>query len=166
MNELFVKLGLDWKLLLAQAVNFLILLYLLSRFVYRPLLKVLADRRARVEEGFAKADEADRRLADTNDMVKAKMKQAEEEAMTMLRSTEAKAKELEASLMAEAQKKQAAMLESAERLAAAKADEAAAKVRAEAKELMRNALAKAVSMKPESIDEALIESAVKEMKVH
>mgnify|MGYP001605190798 CR=1 FL=1 len=62
MGELIAKLGLDWRLLLAQAVNFGILVAVLTWAVYRPLLKVMAERRARIERGLADAEAARHKL--------------------------------------------------------------------------------------------------------
>jgi F-type H+-transporting ATPase subunit b len=164
MSELFLKLGLDWKLLLAQAANFLVLLVVLYLVLYKPLLKILKARRERIEEGLSKSDEADHRLADANEMAKEKMKGAEADALKMLHETEDKAKKLEADLLAAAHKKEAVIIENAERVAMTKGEEEAARVRAEAKGLIRAALVKAVGMKPEAIDEAMISEAVESMK--
>ena len=60
--ELLTKLGVDWKLLIAQIVNFTILLAVLSYFVYRPLLDLLDARRARI----AKAMEDVKRIEEQN----------------------------------------------------------------------------------------------------
>ena len=38
MSELLSKLGIDWRLLIAQLINFLILLFVLRRFAYKPIL--------------------------------------------------------------------------------------------------------------------------------
>ena len=38
MNELFAAFGIDWKLLLAQGVNFGIVLVALWYFLYRPVM--------------------------------------------------------------------------------------------------------------------------------
>lgn len=62
MDELVAKLGLDWRLLLAQVVNFAILLAILSWAVYRPLLKVMNERRTRIAGGLATAAAASRQL--------------------------------------------------------------------------------------------------------
>ncbi len=51
MDELIAKLGLDWRLLLAQTVNFGLLLAVLSWALYRPLLKVMRERRENIERG-------------------------------------------------------------------------------------------------------------------
>jgi F-type H+-transporting ATPase subunit b len=56
--EIFAKLGIDWKLLVAQGVNFIILLFLLKRFAYRPMLTFLEERVARIDKGLKDAEEA------------------------------------------------------------------------------------------------------------
>lgn len=45
----------DWWTLALQAVNFLVLVWLLARFLYRPVREVIEKRRALSEEAFAKA---------------------------------------------------------------------------------------------------------------
>lgn len=62
MSELVGKLGLDWRLLLAQAVNFGILVGVLTWAVYKPLLKVMAERRATIERGLEDAEAARRKI--------------------------------------------------------------------------------------------------------
>jgi F-type H+-transporting ATPase subunit b len=64
MQELVRQFGLDWKLLLAQVVNFLILLYVLKRFAYAPLIAMLNKRRIAIEEGVRASELAKKRLAD------------------------------------------------------------------------------------------------------
>jgi F-type H+-transporting ATPase subunit b len=58
----------DWFTLVAQLVNFLILLLLLRRFLYGPITRVMAERRERVaaqlSEAAAREAEADGVLAD------------------------------------------------------------------------------------------------------
>ncbi len=45
MQEIIHSLGIEWKILIAQIVNFAILFFVLRYFAYRPLLKVLRERR-------------------------------------------------------------------------------------------------------------------------
>src|SRR3989304_6007424 len=47
--ELFGKLGIEWKLLLAQGLNFILLLIILRKFLYKPILKMLDERRSKAE---------------------------------------------------------------------------------------------------------------------
>ena len=53
--EILGKLGIDWKLLLAQIVNFAILLFLLKKFLYKPLLTMLNNRREIIEKSLEQA---------------------------------------------------------------------------------------------------------------
>jgi F-type H+-transporting ATPase subunit b len=46
----------DWWTLGLQAINFLVLVWLLWRFLYRPVREVIEKRKAMADEAFAKAD--------------------------------------------------------------------------------------------------------------
>jgi F-type H+-transporting ATPase subunit b len=46
---------LDWTTFLLEALNFLILVWILKRFLYQPILDVIAQRRARIEGTLADA---------------------------------------------------------------------------------------------------------------
>src|SRR3989344_4973877 len=160
MNELLTQLGIDWRLLLSQAANFLILLFVLRFFAYGPVMKMLRDRRMKIEGGLENAKEADLRLLEANEMMKEKLKEAEQASLAMLRETEVKSKELEARLLETTHEKEAAILENAEEIIRGKAEEARQKMRSEAVELVRAALIRAVEMDPKAVDEALIRVAV------
>lgn len=49
-------IGLDAKALLFQVVNFVILLWLLKRFAYKPVMRLLEARRLKIEESLATAE--------------------------------------------------------------------------------------------------------------
>lgn len=55
MGELIHKLGIEWKLLLAQIVNFVILFLVLKKFLYKPFINLMNRRRERIIEGLEKA---------------------------------------------------------------------------------------------------------------
>lgn len=50
-------LGIDVRALVFQVVNFTLLLLVLRRFAYRPIVKVLEERRQRIAEGLRTAEE-------------------------------------------------------------------------------------------------------------
>ncbi len=56
-------LQLEFQQILSQALSFLILLWLLKRFAWRPLLRILDTRRSRIEEGFRQLDQQKVELA-------------------------------------------------------------------------------------------------------
>jgi F-type H+-transporting ATPase subunit b len=162
MQQLFSQLGIDWHLLVSQAVNFALLLIALWYFAYKPLLKLLHDRRARIEEGLVKADEADRRLLEAEQMKKAKIHEGETQALGILKKTETDAKELEVRLLAEARRKEAEELAATEAMIRAKEEESRRDMERQAAALVRSAIARTVELAPEQIDDALIARAVKE----
>ena len=49
-------LGVRPVLLVTHIVNFALLLFLLQRFLYRPILNILKERRERIREGLAEAE--------------------------------------------------------------------------------------------------------------
>src|SRR6266545_3570939 len=61
----FDAFGVDLPKLLFQVLNFLLLLYLLNRFLFKPVLKLLDERQARIAKGLEDAESAarDRELA-------------------------------------------------------------------------------------------------------
>lgn len=64
MSELFEAFGVNWKLLLVQAVNFGLLLSVLTYFLYKPVLRIIDERQRKIAEGVKTAEEAARQLAD------------------------------------------------------------------------------------------------------
>ncbi len=45
------KLGIEPVMLLTQIINFLVLVVVLTKFLYKPILKLIDDRRRKIEEG-------------------------------------------------------------------------------------------------------------------
>lgn len=164
MQELFSQLGIDWKLLLSQAVNFGLLLTALRLFAYKPLLALMRERRERIEEGLTKADEADTRLREVDGRVRERIKEAENEGLAMLRRTEEQAKHLEARLMEQAHGKEAIMMKDAEAKAGAKVLEMEAEFEKGAARMVREAIVKTVELSPKLIDKTLVAHALVEMK--
>lgn len=54
--------GVNPVLLVAQIVNFLIILFLLKRFMYKPVLNILKKRENQIKEGLENAEEGQRKL--------------------------------------------------------------------------------------------------------
>ncbi len=63
--EFFEAFGVDWGALFFQIVNFLLLLYLLNRFLFKRVLALLEERQAKIGKGLEDAETAarDRELA-------------------------------------------------------------------------------------------------------
>ena len=92
--ELISKLGIDWKLLLAQIINFAILAFVLYKFVFKTVLDTLENRSKAIEKGMhdAKAAEEklreievlrDKRMGETEKQVGVLLERARKDAETM-----------------------------------------------------------------------------------
>ncbi|MDR3582028.1 MAG: hypothetical protein P4L67_02010 [Candidatus Pacebacteria bacterium] len=162
MEQLVSQLGIDWKLLLSQAVNFALLLIVLRIFVYKPVLKLLHDRRAKIEGGLAKAEEAEKRLHEVDLIGKGKIKDAEHEAMGILKRTESDAKTLEEKLLAEAKRKEDEAVGATAVRLRTQEEESRRAMEKEAAALVKQALVRTVELAPDAIDDALIAKAVRE----
>ena len=68
--------GVDWPHLISQAISFCILCFLLQRFAYKPVLKMLESRRQVITESYANADKVKVELAQAETQHKEAMVQA------------------------------------------------------------------------------------------
>ena len=91
-------LGINLPSLIAQLINFTLLFVLLSVLLYRPLLRVLDERRRRIQEGLEASDEAKQRLSQTEQQVVAEMDRARQEGQALV----AQAQQMSARLQEEA----------------------------------------------------------------
>lgn len=163
-NELLEQLGINWQLLLSQAVNFFILLLVLTFFVYKPLIKVIKERNAKIKEGLDKAEEADVRLKEIDVVGKEKIKQAEQKSIEMIKDTEQKAKILADALVEKAENHEKELMEQIRKNTIRAQEEANKAVLDKAADLVRKAIIKTVEMDPEKVDDALIKKAVSQIK--
>ena len=164
MNALFEQLGINWKLFLSQAVNFFILLIVLTFFVYKPLLKIIKERNRMIKEGLDKAEEADVRLKEVDVIGKGKIKEAEQQSIEIIKDTEKRAKILEQELQKKNEEKQLQMQKETQEQLKKQLEENKKVVLTQAAELVKKTIIKTVELKPDAIDEALIKKAVAEVK--
>lgn len=114
--EALANLGIDWKLFLAQAVNFLVLLFILRRFAYRPMLEFLEKRTERIEKGLKDAEAAGVKLKAIEEEEKKVLSAARVEARNLLQQAEEAAKSRDTHRLAETEEKARKFLAEAESL--------------------------------------------------
>jgi F-type H+-transporting ATPase subunit b len=158
------QLGINWKLFLSQAFNFFILLIVLRAFVYKPLLEIIKKRNFKIKEGLEKAEEADIRLKEVDNLGKEKIKEAENKSVEIIKLTEQKAKILDQQIQAKAEEKQKEINELLKQSALKQKEESESQVYSQALELVKKIVVKTVELKPEAVDAKLIEKAVSEVK--
>ena len=90
-DSIFTSLGSDGHMLLFQVVAFLILVFILSKWVFPPLLKAVDDRQEAIEAGVKAAEAAEK-----------KAEEAQEELQRLLKEARAEAKDIVATAKDEA----------------------------------------------------------------
>ncbi len=85
MGEVFGRLGINGTLLVAQIVNFLLLMVLLRMFLYQPILNMLAQRRERIAQSMKETER-----------VSASAHEAEQEKAKVLEAARREAQEIRA----------------------------------------------------------------------
>jgi F-type H+-transporting ATPase subunit b len=166
MSDLLHNFGIDWKLLLAQAVNFFILLYILKRYAYAPVVKMLDERQRKIKKGLHDSAEAEKRLKDASEKGRDIVKAAEAKALDEIGRAEETAREREAELIEAAHRKADSVLQSARKAAEGERERASEEMEGAAKDLVLLATAKVLGkMEPSERDAHLVGEALKELRV-
>ncbi len=100
--ELLNTLGINGWLLMWQVILFLVLLFILKTFAYKPILAALDEREARLKKGLADADKAGRDAAEAAKEKEATLRAAAQAAEELVGSARADAEEQRTALLAKA----------------------------------------------------------------
>src|SRR5262245_9300308 len=99
MEAILTTFGVDWRLLLVNAINFGLLLGVLWYFLYTPVMNMLEERRRKVEEGVRTAEAAEVKLREVENSRKGVLAKAGAEADEIVAHARGAAKEKEQELL-------------------------------------------------------------------
>ena len=133
MEQLIHAFGIDARLILLQVINFGLLMAVLSYLLYKPVLKVLAERQEKIAQGVKDAEEAAKAKADATEERKG--------------------------IIAQANKEAEAMATRAKEHAVAKGDELVAQAQAKAEQIAKDATLRSEEMKATALKESEAEIA-------
>ena len=102
--EALYKLGIDYKLLIAQIINFGILFFLLRHFLYKPILGILDRRQKRIKESLDKAADIDKKSQDADKEYKERLAQANRDAAGIVEEARKNAEKLRKEILESAEK--------------------------------------------------------------
>ena len=102
--EIFKSFGIQPVLLLAQIVNFLIILFLLKKFFYKPIIKILDDRKQRIAESLQNAQTIEERLKKTEEKSAQILDETRKNAQELLDETKKEAERISTQAQAENRK--------------------------------------------------------------
>lgn len=113
MQEIVATFGINGKLLLIQMVNFGILLFLLHRFLYRPVIRIMNERQAKIEKGLEDAKRATAALLDASAKKEEMLLKTKQESKEILDNALQAAGKIKDTIQKEAEEKAKAIVASA-----------------------------------------------------
>ena len=161
-------IGINLPVLLAQTVNFIVLLTLLRLVAYKPILKMLDERKARIQEGLSAAERGKESAAEAEKESAAALEAARREGQTIVQNAQQAAQRLQEEGRVEAVRQQDAILERARAEIGQERDAAISELRREFAELTIAAAEKIIGQSLDRnahqrlIEQALAESSFRE----
>jgi F-type H+-transporting ATPase subunit b len=161
-------IGINLPVLVAQTVNFVVLLTLLKLFVYKPVLNMLDQRRARIEEGLNAAQHGQESAAEAEKAAQAELDTARREGQNIVQNAQQAAQRLQEEGRVAAAQQTEAMLERARSEIGLERDQAIAELRREFADLTIAAAEKIIGQSLDRgahqrlIEQALAESSFRE----
>lgn len=91
VSDTATQFGVDWPHFIAQCVSFGIVAFLLHRFAYQPILRVLEERRHRIADSLASVEKIKEELAKTEAARREILEKAEGQATKLIEEARAAA---------------------------------------------------------------------------
>ncbi len=155
-------LGVDWKIFIAQLLNFTIVLFVLWKWVYTPLLKALDARKSKIDAGLNDADAAAHAKASAKTEYDAAISAARKETQRLLEEATALADKTKTEMVAIAQVEVAKLVEEGKTRLAEEKEKMVAAARKDIAEVAFMAAEKAMAEVMTDKDrKAMLDAAVK-----
>ena len=154
-------LGIDVRILLAQFINFAVLIFVLYRFLYTPLLDMMRKRKKIIAEGVARAEESEKIRAEAVEEAKKIVLEARREAKGIVADAHSSAKETADAVLEKAKLDAQEMAERARKAFLEEKQNTLAKLKSEIADLVVVSTQKVVSGKLDArADKAFIEEII------
>lgn len=104
------QLGVEPIQLITQIFNFAIMVFLLTKFLYKPILRALEDRKKKIAEGLAYTQKMQEEMEKTEKKKEEILNKAKDEARKIVEEGKAAGKQLEAEIIKKAHAEAGAIL--------------------------------------------------------
>lgn len=163
--EAINSLGINAKLLIAQIINFLVLLFLLKKFLYGPIVKMLDRRSLTIKKSLDDAKKIEEELKETEEKNQQLLAETREEAKKIIEEAKASAANESKRMVEDAAKQAESQKTKALEEIRQEKEAAKSEIKKEAATLVALASQKVLEMKiDEKTDRAFIESSLKEVE--
>ncbi len=164
MEQIFNTFHIDWKLLIAQAINFAIVVAVLYKFAYKPLMKHMKERTNKIDQGLKDAENARKQLEKAQDEKEAEIVKAKKEARLILEGAQKQAEKNKGATVAEAKEEAEKVVQQAKKQIEGEKEKMLVEVRSEVGQLVVAATEKVVDEKiDDKKDRKLVEEAVRDI---
>lgn len=157
--------GLRTDVFIAQLINFLIILFVLWKWAYKPLLAMLDQRQKKIEQGLRDADDAHKRLAGVDTERAQVLKEARDEGALVIRDAHTAAEKKREELLAKSREEISQLVKDARAHIAQERDQARAELKKEIAGLVASTAALVLKEKIDArADAELMAPAVKKAR--
>ncbi|MBU1203418.1 F0F1 ATP synthase subunit B [Patescibacteria group bacterium] len=163
--EILQLFGVDWKLLVAQLVNFTVVVLVLWFFALKPLTRTMQKRSDEIQKGLSDAELAAEKLTKVEEDVKAKLMEAKSEAAKILEAARLQAEESRKAGIVKTKSEIEELIKKAKTQIAGEKDNMVSEIKSEVADMIVIALEKILSGGlSREMDKKYIEKVLKEIK--
>lgn len=161
MEELINTFHIDIKLVAAQLVNFAIVFFVLKKFAYAPMLKLMTERTEKIEKGLKDAEGAQKKLIEIAEKEKAVLVEARKAAQEIVAKAEAVAVKNKEEIITEAKTQAEKILSDSAKKLELEKNQMMSEVKGQIASLVISATSKIIDTKLDSDkDRAIIDKAI------
>jgi F-type H+-transporting ATPase subunit b len=166
MEQFVHQFGIDWKMMLAQLINFAIVFFVLKKFAYKPILNLLDARKKKIEDGLAFAEKAKSELASIEVIKTEEIAKAQKQGVEIVKASEVSATKVRDEIVAGGEVEKQKLVATGKALISEQKSRMEKGVYEQAVSLVEVALGKVLSKKEfKAEDQAIIAQAVAEISV-
>ncbi len=160
---IFESIGIDWKILILQAVAFGLLVFILAKWIYPPILAMLDRRDKLIEDSVKAAKEATKKSEKAAEEIAGQLKAARDEANEIVDAAREQSTQMLLDSEKDAERRAEALVSAAKSQLERDVETARTMLRDETASLVALATEKVVNQKVDGqADEKLISAAIKE----
>ena len=145
LKDILNLFGLEGKLFIAQIINFAILLFILKKFLYEPIAKMMEERKTKIKQGLDDAENAKKALIEADNQKILILKEAKIDADKILENTKKSSENLKQKSSEDAKKQAAEIVDNAKKQAQAEFDKASKQVGSMSVDLSKKIVSKVLS---------------------
>ena len=164
MESLISTFHIDIKLIIAQLINFAIVFVVLYVFALKPLMKLMRERSAKIEQGIKDARNSVEKMQQSEEEYKKMITQAKSEGMALMIAARDEADKKRGEMMNAAKEEVAKIVTQGKNQLVAEKVKMIGEAKAEVVDLLDRAFKKIIGDVDPKLEQELINSAVKDLE--